>query len=324
MALISIVVPVYFNSGSLRPLHERLAAVATALPDDVFEFVLVDDGSGDDSFSILTELSEKDARVRALRLSRNFGSNAAILAGLTHCRGDAVVVISADLQDPPEKIPDLIARWRQGCQVVMAARRARQDPWPDKLLAAAANRLLRRFVFPGYPPDGFDFVLIDRRVRDILARLQEKNSYIYGQMLWAGFKRDTIFYDRQARSAGKSRWTFSKKIKYFIDIFTGFSYLPLRLASLAGLMLSAVGFLYALLIVTLRIMGKMPVVGWSALAVVVLITSGTQLLILGVLGEYLWRSLDETRRRPPFIVAEHVNVDPVQPNPPPPRPVPGP
>jgi len=311
MATLSIVVPVYFNAESLPALAEKFRSLAVGpLAGDSLEFVFVDDGSGDDSFTVLRRLAEGDARFRLLRLSRNFGSNAAILAGLTYARGDAAVVISADLQDPPELIPDLVAAWRRGSEVVLAARKSRNDPSISALFARTTNRLLRRFVFRDFPPEGFDFMLVDRCVMDVMARMAEKNSYIFGQALWVGFRREVVYYDRQERPWGTSRWTLTKKVKYLIDIFTAFSYLPVRLASTIGVALAGLGFLYALLVIALRLVGDVPVTGWASLTTVVLITSGVQLILLGVLGEYLWRVLDESRHRPPFIVDCGVNAPP--------------
>lgn len=310
MALISVVIPVYYNAESLPLLIGKLKEISMATQEDSFEFVFVDDGSGDDSFKLLTHMAKEDPKVRVIKLSRNFGSNPAILAGLTYARGDCAVVIAADLQDPPELIPQLVAIWHEGNQVVLGARRRRNDPLISKLFATAFNRLFRRFVFSDYPPDGFDFVLIDRCVIDILIALKEKNSYIFGQAIWVGFKRQIIYYDRAERRHGYSRWTITKKIKYFIDAFAAFSYLPLRAASTLGFLLATLGFLYALFIIGLRLFKGIQVAGWASLTVVVLITSGAQLVLIGVLGEYLWRVLDETRRRPPFIVESLVNVPP--------------
>lgn len=306
MKSISIVVPVYFNSATLPTLVSRVeAALKGRFKPDEIEIVLVDDGSGDDSFKVIRELTAKHPSVVGVRLSRNFGSNCAILAGLTYATGRAACVLSADLQDPPEFIPELISAWEAGSQVVVAARKSRKDPFLSKLVANFTNRLFRRFVFKDYPPQGFDFMLIDRAVIDILTKLMEKNSYIFGQALWVGFRRSVIYYDREEREHGRSRWTLAKKCKYFVDIFTAFSYLPLRASSLLGFLLAASGFLYAAFIAVLRWQGGVPVPGWSALTIIVLLASGFQLIILGILGEYVWRTLDEVRRRPPFIVAEN-------------------
>lgn len=309
MSMLSIVVPVYHNSHSLPILIERFSTIIeTELQGDQFEFVFVDDGSGDDSFSVLERLSQKDSRIAIVRLSRNFGSNAAILAGLSCTKGEAVTVISADLQDPPELIPKMVRAWRDGNQVVLAARNKRRDPLASKLFSSITNRLLRLLVFPDYPPRGFDFMLLDHRVVDIIVSMKEMNAYIFGLAMWVGFQRKFIFYDRIAREHGRSRWTFSKKIKYFADIFVAFSYLPLRIASLTGLLLALAGFIYALFLIGMRLFSLNPVPGWTSIIVVVLMTSGMQLLLLGVIGEYIWRILDESRDRPPYIVAEHRNI----------------
>jgi len=274
------------------------------------EFVFVDDGSGDSSMDVLRDLAQRDSRVKVIALSRNFGSNAAILAGLTYCHGDCAVVLSADLQDPPELIPEMVAEWRKGYQVVLAARRRRNDPLVTRVFSWIFNRLFRRLVFREFPENGFDFMLVDRCVIDILVKNQEKNSFIFGQTLWVGFRRSVIQYDRSNRPQGVSRWTFAKKVKYFIDAFAAFSYLPLRAASLLGLLFATLGFLYAALIVALRLARNITISGWSSLMVVVLVTAGMQLLLTGLLGEYLWRALDEVRRRPPYIVREMLNVEP--------------
>jgi polyisoprenyl-phosphate glycosyltransferase len=306
--VVSVVVPVYYNSSTLRELLRRLKLLAAELPHFGFEFVFVDDGSGDDSFAVLAAESLVDDRIRALRLSRNFGSNAAILAGLNYARGDCTVVIAADLQDPPELIPELLEHWDRGSEIVLAARRKRDDPWPGRLAATVFNRLFRRFVFPNFPRNGFDFMLVSRRVANILTRMSEKNSYIFGQVMWVGFNPTTVYYDRAAREFGQSRWTFTKKIKYFIDAFSAFSYLPVRAASLLGLILALSGFMYAALLIVLRLLDIVRVPGFSALMVVLLLTSGTQLIVTGAIGEYLWRVLEEARNRPPFVVAASINV----------------
>ncbi len=306
---VSVVVPVYHNASSLVPLCGRLDSVATAVRQAKFEFLFIDDGSSDNSFCVLQELAAKDPRVKVLRLVRNFGSNAAILAGLTYASGDCVAVISADLQDPPELIPEMILKWCEGNPVVLAARNGRREPFLTRLFAGLFNRLFRRFVFRNFPPQGFDFFLADRQVVDVLTRMAERNVYLMGLLLWSGFRSVTLTYVREERPFGRSQWTLSKKIKYFIDAFVGFSYLPLRLASIAGILLALLGLGYASFIVITRIFGGFPVEGWASLMVVLLIVSGTQMVMLGILGEYLWRTLDQSRRRPLFLVAESIGID---------------
>jgi dolichol-phosphate mannosyltransferase len=307
--LVSVVVPVYFNAATLPELVERLQAVAGRLEPHELEVVLVDDGSGDESFAVIHDLAASDPRVRALRLSRNFGSNAAILAGLTYARGDAVVVLAADLQDPPELIPQLVEACEQGAEVVLAARRSRDDPWASALLSSIFNRLFRRLVFRDFPRGGFDFLLISRRVRGVLVELGERNSYLFGQVMWVGYERRVIEYDRGARSEGRSRWTLGKKAKYFVDAFTAFSYVPIRAASLLGFLLALAGFAYAGVVVVLRLTGAISgAPGFTTLTVLILLAAGIQLIVTGLLGEYLWRVLEESRRRPPFLVESTVNI----------------
>lgn len=308
MALISIVVPVYYNEGSLSFLLVRLTAVAETQRADSFEFIFVDDGSGDNSLSLLKKFAELDSRVRVIRLSRNFGSNAAILAGLTYCLGDCAAFISADLQDPPEKLPEMIGCWKSGAEVVLAVRHDRKgDPMITRIFAYMFNRAFTVFVQKEITSQGVGFFLIDRKVIDVIVQCAEKNSHLIGLVLWSGFRRAVVEYDRISREHGQSRWTFAKKFNYFIDAFVAFTYLPLRISSALGILLAVAGAVYALIVLISRLMGDITVQGWTALMVVVLLASGVQLLMLGIIGEYLWRNLDATRRRPPFIIASLIN-----------------
>jgi len=309
MERISVVVPVYRNADSLRELHRRLVETLGASGVKEWEIVFVDDASPDSSFEILQAIGELDRSVKILRLSRNFGSNAALLAGMTHATGSAVCLVAADLQDPPEVLRELLGKWRTGFQVVIAARRRRDDPFFARLPAVVFNRLFKRFVFSEFPEAGFDFALLDRVVVDALIAMPEKNSYLFGQIFWLGFKRATVVYDRGRREFGTSAWTFARKVKYFIDAFTAFSYLPMRAAVAIGLLLATAGFIYATVVIYVRLTGGIPVQGFSALMVALLVVSGVQLVIVGVVGEYLWRVLEEVRSRPRFVVAERVNFD---------------
>ena len=304
MSVLSIVVPVYHNAASLPDLLARLAALAARHPHDTFEFVCVDDGSRDDSFAVLARLQKDEPRLRVVKLSRNFGSNAALLAGLSHAEGDAVATISADLQDPPETLDAMLEHWRAGKKVVLAARDGRDDPALDVLLANVFYRLFRRFAIPTMPKQGFDFFVIDRRVRDLLLQIQESNAYLMGLVLWLGFDPAVVPFHREERAKryGTSMWTLGRKFKYFIDSFVAFSYGPIRAASFLGLLISVAGLGYAAFIVVAHFAFDLKVQGWASLMVVLLIVSGAQLLVMGVIGEYLWRNLDETRRRPRFIV----------------------
>lgn len=304
MALVSIVVPVYHNSASLRDLLNQFQELAARNADDCFEFVFVEDGSHDHSFQVLEALASQEPRMRVVKLSRNFGSNPALLAGLDQARGDVVAAIAADLQDPPELIHDMLARWRQGRKVILAARETRDDPGLTAWMADLFYHLFRTFALPTMPRRGFDFFLIDRQVCDLINGIQECNAYLTGLILWLGFDPVVIPYHRRGRDKryGHSMWTFAKKFKHFLDSFVAFSYAPIRTASLLGCGLSAAGIIYAVIVVILHLSQGIPVQGWTSLMVVLLVVSGTQLLMTGILGEYLWRNLDETRRRPRFVI----------------------
>ena len=310
MASISIVVPVYHNAPSLPELHGRFAALAARNSDDTFEFIFVDDGSRDDSFAVATALAAQDSRVQAVKLSRNFGSNAAVLAGLSRATGDAVAAISADLQDPPELIHDMLAEWRGGRKIVLAARDTRDDPWLTSLAAGCFYRIFRRFALTSMPRGGFDFFLLDRQVVAHIDTIREANVYLTGLILWLGFDPAILKYHRAPRPArfGRSMWTLSKKIKYAVDSFVAFSYFPIRAVSYTGIALSLLGFAYAAIVVIASLTHGAEVPGWSSLMMVLLIVSGVQMTMLGLLGEYLFRTLDETRRRPRFVIDRTVRV----------------
>ena len=321
MAFVSIVVPVYHNAASLPDLLARFQALARGHADDRFEFVFVDDGSCDPSFAVLENLAGREPRMRLIKLSRNFGSNAALLAGLDQARGEVVAAIAADLQDPPELIGDMLDHWRRGRKVVLAARSSRDDPFLTALLARGFYALFRRFAIATMPPGGFDFFLIDRQVCDLIKGIGESNAYLMGLILWLGFNPMVLPYHRQARERkyGTSMWTLARKLKYFIDSFVAFSSMPVRAASLLGIGLSVCGLGYALWVVLMGFCYSIPVPGWSSLMVIVLVVSGAQLMMTGVLGEYLWRNLEETRRRPRFIidrVVEKPAADEATPKPP--------
>lgn len=305
MSLISIIIPVYYNEKSLLLLAERLDQFSQAHPQHEFEFIYVDDGSGDQSYKLMKQIAVHDSRVRLVKLIRNFGSNIAILAGMHHAKGQCVGFIAADLQDPPESLTEMIKLWELGKPVVFAVRTDRHgDPFFTRLTANIFNWLFERLIFHGISSNGIGFFLIDRQVADLVIQCQERNSHLIGLILWTGFPYATVTYERVEREIrfGKSRWNFSRKVNFFIDTFVAFSYLPLRIASVLGFTLAGVGGLYALVITLLRLLGYNAVIqGWTALMVVVLVVSGVQMSMLGIIGEYLWRNFDATRKRPLFI-----------------------
>jgi polyisoprenyl-phosphate glycosyltransferase len=299
MALISIIIPSYNEEENLPILYERLQHVADTLIH-TFEFIFVDDGSSDSSFQILEDLFRKDSRVKIIKFSRNFGSHAACLAGLSRATGDACTFLSADLQDPPEMIETLINEWNKGYEVVLGIREWGKGT--SRLFPTLYYQAVRRFALPNMPEKGTDVFLIDRKVVDTIVSIREKNTSIFGLILWSGFKQTIVQYRKGIRQKGISKWTLGKKVKLFIDTFVSFSYLPLRLISLVGILLACLGFLYAFFIVFNRLFFSVPVEGWASLMVALLVVSGTQLVFLGILGEYLWRNFDETRKRPAFII----------------------
>ena len=268
-----------------------------------WEWIIVDDASEDDTFSIAETISADDERVCVLRLSRNFGSHAALICGLDHARGDCAVVMASDLQDPPETIPELLAHWQAGSDVVWAVRAQREGESRGTLAASRGYYWLMRRVagLKEMPATGADFGLFDRRVIDAVRRFPERNASLFALITWMGFRQSSILYIKQARVHGRSGWTLSKKVKLLVDSLTSFSYRPLRWMSAIGLTVSLLGAIYALIVI-LNVFFGTPAQGWSSLMVVVLFLGGAQIFMLGVLGEYVWRGLDEARRRPRYLI----------------------
>lgn len=299
----SIIVPIYFNELNIPDTLPRLMALAPQLPGYRLEIVFVDDGSGDASLSVLQQAQlEHPELITVVKLTRNFGSMAAIQAGLTVATGDAVGMVTADLQDPPELFIEMLRHRERGCKAVFAVRVDRRDSAAQKLFSAAYYSLMRRFALPDYPEGGFDFFLIDRQVVDEVNRTREKNTNLMSLIFWMGFSPVLLPYVREARTKGKSRWTLSKKVKLFIDSFVAFSYAPIRLVSSVGLVVAASAFVYAGWVFYWWLFHAIPVKGYAPIVILLALTSGVQMTMLGVLGEYLWRTLDETRRRPSFVI----------------------
>lgn len=309
MPKLSIVVAAYNEEGNLPLLYQRVCALDWTGLGLEPEFVFVDDHSRDGTPRLLRGLAAKDPRVKVLRFAKNFGSHKAFTAGLEHATGDAAVILAADLQDPPETIPQLVAKWREGAKTVWAVRAEREGvSFSDKLFARFYYGLMRRFADVQPPREGADFLLVDRCVLDQLRATPEKNTSVLLLIQWMGFPQAFIEYTKAARHSGRSNWTFSKKLKLAIDSLASFSYAPIRIASLMGVLFGFTGFVYAIIVAARAIWWGSPVQGWPALMCVVLITAGIQLLILGVLGEYLWRTYEESRHRPRYIIEERINV----------------
>jgi glycosyltransferase involved in cell wall biosynthesis len=305
--LVSIVVPVYFNEASIPELTSRFEELAGRNPNVELEFIFVDDDSKDNSFNLLISyLHTSKHKVKVLRLSKNFGAFTACLAGLEKSTGDCCALLAADLQDPPEILDKMISSWNEGNEVVIAARKSREDPLLSKLFSKIYYKIFRRFALKDMPEGGFDFVLMDRKIRDILCQIKEKNTSLMGLILWSGFKREIVYYNRKARKHGESKWTFAKKLKYLIDSFVSFSFFPIRVSTISGIVVSIAGFLYSIFLIYDKLVNNTLIQGVTALIVIVLLVGGLQLMILGIFGEYLWRILDETRKRPNFIIDEYI------------------
>jgi len=302
MKKISIVVPV-FNESNLPDLIPHLLALKDKIPDNEFEFVFVDDGSKDKSLENLLKFREKFPKeIRVVKLTRNFGSHSAIRAGLRVSKGDCVGVISADLQDPPELFVDMIKYWQKGTKIVLAVRKDRMDPGLSKISSKIYYHFIKKYAIPDFPKGGFDFFLADRQIIDELNKIPEKNTNLMNLLFWLGFDYVTIPYVRQKRKKGKSGWTFSKKVKIVIDSFIGFSYFPIKLLPSIGIIFAIVAFVYGGIVFYNWLVGDVPVEGWTSTIILVTFIGGIQMIMLGILGEYLWRTLDETRKRPLFVI----------------------
>lgn len=301
----SIVIPVYYNEGSLESTLASLRTVVIeATPERCFEVVFVDDGSGDGSLDKLLELRRKYPQlVRVVQLTRNFGQVNAVLAGLALSRGKCAIVISADGQDPVElMLPMLKSHFQQGYEIAICHREAREESFYRKISSKLFYGMVRRLSFPSMPRGGFDFVLLGSRARDFLLRASESHPFFQGQVLAAGYKTKFIPYRRREREHGRSRWSLARKVTYLIDAVAAYSFVPLRFMSIVGVAVACLGFLYASVVLLGKLFWGHPVEGWTPLMIVVLVLGGTQMLMLGVMGEYVWRILANTRRRQPYVV----------------------
>jgi len=301
---ISFVVAVYRNAGAIsRTYHKIKDVFAQDLSEHEYEFVFVDDGSDDGSLEEILELKQHDDRIKAITFTRNFGQMAAMLAGLKQASGDAVVNISADLQDPAELIPQMVEKWRAGAELVICYRTDRSDTFAAKLFSRFAYGALRLSI-PQIPPGGFDFVLMDRTALDEFNSVDVRNRFFQGDLLWTGYRTSFIPYVRLKRTIGKSQYNLGKKLKNFLDAFLDASYLPIRFISLAGLVTSTLGVLYSLTIIYSWMRGETPFTGWAPLMIVTLIVGGLIMVMLGIIGEYIWRIYDEVRKKPNYVIRD--------------------
>jgi glycosyltransferase involved in cell wall biosynthesis len=306
----SLVIPIFDEEEALDELRKRLQSLMDLL-DGPSEVILIDDGSRDRSYEIMVDMSRQDPRFRVAQLSRNFGHQTAITAGMDLASGDAIVIMDADLQDPPEVVLEMAARWREGFEVIYGVRDERLgESWFKKVTAALFYRFLRRVTDLDIPADVGDFRLVDRRALDAFKSLRERSRYIRGLFTWIGFKQVGVRYQRAERFAGTTKYPLHKMLKLATDGIVTFSVAPLRLALNCGFAIAALSLLAAVTAITLKLKGIHVVPGWVSLVVVTAFLGGVQLIVLGTLGEYVGRIYEEVRRRPLYIIRETQGIEP--------------
>jgi len=303
--LLSLVIPVFNEEETISPLLDRVRLLVDHLQDLRVEVIFVDDHSTDHTPQLLRGACGEDGSFRYLRLAANCGSHIAVLAGLEHCQGDCAVFLAADLQDPPELVPKMIEQWRQGNHVVWAIREKREGlSLSERACSKLFYWLARRMGGIQMPPTGSDFALLDRKVIDALLASVGHCASLGGAIARLGFVQGQVPYVKEPRRLGVSKWSLEKKLRAFADTFVAFSYRPLRLMSYCGMLCSLLGFLYAILVILLRVTAARPIMGWTSIMVAILVLGGIQMVMLGVIGEYLWRTLEEARGRPRYIVED--------------------
>ena len=301
---ISFTIAVYQNEGAISQTYEKISTLFKShLTDYEYEIIFVDDGSSDGSLNEALSLRKHDSNVKVITFTRNFGQMAAMLAGFKEATGDAVINISCDLQDPTELIPQMVEKWNTGSEIVICHRTDREDVFSAKLFSRLAYAVLR-MSHPQIPPGGFDFVLMDRKVMDVFNAIDVRHRYFQGDLLWTGYRTSFLPYIRVKRTIGKSQYTFGKKLKNFLDAVLDASYLPIRFISLLGLATSVCGVLYSISIVFSWFRGETPFAGWAPIMIAVLLVGGLIMVMLGVIGEYVWRINEEVRKRPNYVVRD--------------------
>lgn len=301
---VSLVIPVYYNEDNLCPLYADIKEKFIEKIDYDYEIVMVNDGSKDKSYEVMQELAAQDSNIKIISLSRNFGSHAAILCGITNCTGDCAVVKAADLQEPTELILEMVESWKNGNNVVLAVREGRDESKGQTFFANFYYKLVQKTALPQMPDQGFDVYLIDRKVITVLENLDEKNSALTGQILWSGFKTDQVLYRRLAREIGTSKWTIKKKIRLVMDTLFSFTSLPITIILNVGTISMVGALIWAIVVLIAKLAGHISVSGWTTLFIFNLFAFGVIMMTLGVLGEYLWRTFDTSRNRPPYIIED--------------------
>lgn len=299
----SIVVPVYQNEDNLEQTIPKLLSLEKNLPGYELELVFVDDGSTDNSVSIINKYHwQHGDRITLVKLTRNFGQTPATQAGLRESKGDCIGIISADLQEPYELFVNMVGIWAKGKKLVLAERDEREESKGHTIVSSLYWKFVSKYAVKEFPLGGFDFCVMDRQIRDDLVQINEKNTSIFPLIFWLGYEYQILRYNRKLRTAGKSQWTLKKKINLTIDTIIGFTYLPLRFVSILGFFTSFLAFLYLLYILFRWFFIGSTVEGWTSITILILVFGGLVLLSLGVLGEYIWRILEETRKRPAYLI----------------------
>jgi glycosyltransferase involved in cell wall biosynthesis len=304
MPKLSIIMPCYYNEENIPVTVKELVENESRFPGDVeFEYIFVDDGSKDKTLERLLEFKERrGASVKIIKLAGNVGSYNAILAGMKYATGECNVILVADLQDPPELVPKMYEYWLKGIKIVIANRQDREESLFQKIFSNTYHWLIRKLAIPQVPPGGFDLVLFDKQLRDEVVRIDEKNTNTIYLLAWLNYDYVSIPYVRKKRQIGTSRWTLTKKMKLFIDSFVSFSFVPIRVITILGLLLGFSAFIYGTFVIVAKITGLVPIEGWTSIMVVLLFVSSFQMISLGIIGEYVWRSLDAARSRPNYVV----------------------
>jgi len=308
--ILSVIIPCYNEQEVLPELNRRLASALAKVGD--YEIIFINDGSKDSTLQLLKEYSFQDSRIKVINFSRNFGHQIAITAGIDFASGDAVVVMDADLQDPPEFIPELVKKWHEGYDVVYAVREKREgEALFKKATAAGFYRLIRKLTNVDIPVDTGDFRLMSRRAVNQLKLLREKNRFVRGLVSWIGFRQTGITYERDKRFAGETKYPLKKMVKFAFDGITSFSFIPLQLATYLGFTVSLLSFFYAAYAVLVKVILGTPIEGWTSLMVALMFLGGVQLIMMGLIGEYIGRIYEEVKGRPLYLVEEAIGFDPI-------------
>lgn len=308
MNKLSLIVPIYKNENNIIPFYEDFQNNIMPFLDN-YEIIMVHDASPDNSWEIMIKLAKENPKIKLIKLSRNFGAIAASFTGIKYAVGDCVTVKACDLQEPAELTIEMYNKWKQGARSIIAIREARNDSWITNKLSGIYYWLVQKLITADMPKGGFDTYMLDRSVVNRIIEINDRNSPITLQILWMGFGPEKVYYERQKREIGRSSWTFSKKLKLFVDSFIGFSYIPIRIVSVCGMLFALFAVMWGIYLIFAKLAGRIPVQGYTTIIVLILFSSGMIMFTLGLLGEYLWRTLDAARRRPISIVEEMINME---------------